>query len=55
MTKRLDAMHLNRVKALRGFIGHRAMTERSMASIDEEPARLKRRVDRSKAHRPDVS
>ncbi len=46
MSKRLDAMHLNGVKALRGFIGHRAMTERSMASIDEELAQLKRRVER---------
>jgi predicted aspartyl protease len=45
MTRRLDAMHLNGVKALRGFIGHRAM-ERFMASIDEELARLREPVER---------
>ena len=39
-------MHLNGVTALRGFIGHRAMTERAMGSIDEELAQLKQRVDR---------
>jgi uncharacterized coiled-coil DUF342 family protein len=44
--KRIDAMHLNGVTALRNFIGHRSMTERSMASIDEELAQLKRRVER---------
>ena len=44
--KRIDPMHLNGVTALRNFIGHRSMTERSMASIDEELAQLKRRVDR---------
>ena len=46
MTRRLDAMHLKGVKALRGFVGHRAMTERSMASIDEELAQRKQRVER---------
>lgn len=44
--KRLDAMHLNGVTALRSFIGHRAMTERAMGSIDEELAQLKQRVER---------
>lgn len=46
MTRRLDAMHLNGVKALRGFIGHRAMTERAMASFDADFKELKKRVDR---------
>jgi hypothetical protein len=44
--KRLDAMHLNGVTALRNFIGHRAMTERTIGSIDEELAQSKRRVER---------
>jgi hypothetical protein len=46
MTSRLDAMHLKGVKALREFVGHRAMTELSMASIDEQPAQRKQRVER---------
>ena len=46
MTRRLDAMHLNGVKALRGFIGHRAMTERAMASFDADFKERKKRVDR---------
>jgi hypothetical protein len=41
MTRRLDG-----VTALRSFIGHRAMTERSMASNDEQPAQRKQRVER---------
>ena len=41
MTRRLDG-----VTALRGFLGHRAMTEPSMASIDEELAQRKRPVER---------
>ena len=49
--KRLDAMHLNGVKALRGFIGHRAMVECTMASFEDESARLKRRVDELEASR----
>jgi vacuolar-type H+-ATPase subunit D/Vma8 len=43
---RLDAMHRNGEKALRGFIGHRAMVERTMASFEDEIATLKRRVER---------
>jgi hypothetical protein len=44
--KRLDAMHLNGVKALRGFIGHRSMAERAMASFEDEIAQLRQRVER---------
>ena len=44
--KRIDAMHLNGVTALRGFIGHRSMTERTMASFEGEVAALKQRVER---------
>jgi hypothetical protein len=29
-------MHANGMKALKSFIGHRTMTERSMASFDDE-------------------
>lgn len=43
--KRLDAMHANGMKALKSFIGHRTMTERSMASFDDEVSRLRKRVD----------
>ena len=42
--KRLDAMHLNGAKALKGFIGHRAMVERPMASFDDQVSRLEQRV-----------
>jgi ubiquinone biosynthesis protein UbiJ len=45
MDKRLDAMHANGMKALKSFIGHRTMTERSMASFDDEVQRLRKRVD----------
>ena len=50
--KRLDAMHLNGVTALRNFIGHRAMTERTIGSLDEELAQLKRRGDRLEGTTP---
>jgi chromosome segregation ATPase len=43
--KRLDAMHANGMKALKSFISHRTMTERSMASFDDEVTRLRKRVD----------
>jgi flagellar capping protein FliD len=43
--KRLDMMHANGMKALKSFIGHRTMTERAMASFDDEVTRLRRRVD----------
>jgi chaperonin cofactor prefoldin len=46
MEKRLDAMHLDGVTALPSFIGHRAMTERAMGSIEEELAQLNKRVER---------
>jgi hypothetical protein len=44
--KRIDAMHLNGVAALRSFIGHRSMTERAMASFDTDFKELKQRVER---------
>lgn len=43
--RRLDQMHLNGMKALKGFIGHRTMTERAMASFDEEVRGLRQRID----------
>lgn len=44
MQKRLDAMHLNGMKALKGFIGHRSMVERTMASFEVDMVDLKRRI-----------
>ena len=44
MEKRLDAMHLNGTKALKGFIGHRAMVERTMASFQIQSETLEQRV-----------
>jgi chromosome segregation ATPase len=44
--RRLEMMHRNGEKALRGFIGHRAMVERTMASFEDEISSLKRRVER---------
>lgn len=38
--KRLDAMHLNGLKALKGFIGHRTMVERTIASFDDQVSKL---------------
>ncbi|HEX8663729.1 MAG TPA: hypothetical protein VF744_06830 [Beijerinckiaceae bacterium] len=49
MDKRLDAMHLNGMKALRGFIGHRTMVERTIASFEDEITQLKQRVDELEA------
>ena len=46
MEKRIDAMHLNGVTALRGFIGHRSMVERTMASFESDVTALKQRVER---------
>ena len=43
---RMDAMHRNGEKALRGFIGHRAMVERTMASFEDEISMLKSRVEK---------
>jgi hypothetical protein len=43
--RRLDMMHRNGEKALRGFIGHRAMVERTIASLDDEISSLKQRVE----------
>ena len=43
--RRLDMMHRNGEKALRGFIGHRAMVERTMASFEDEISSLKRRLE----------
>ena len=45
MDKRMGAMHRNGEKALRGFIGHRAMVERTKASFEDEISGLKRRVE----------
>jgi len=45
MDRRLDVMHRNGEKALRGFIGHRAMVERMMASFEDDISSLKRRVE----------
>ncbi len=44
--RRLEMMHRNGEKALRGFIGHRAMVERTMASFEDEIGSLKQRVER---------
>jgi len=49
MEKRLDKLHANGLKALQGFIGHRAMVERTMASFEDEIAQLTRRVERLEA------
>lgn len=50
--KRLDAMHLNGMKALKGFIGHRTMVERTMAHFDDQVSRLEQRVAALEAARP---
>lgn len=50
--KRLDAMHLNGMKALKGFIGHRTMVERTMAHFDDQVSRLEQRVAALEAVRP---
>ena len=42
--KRLDPMHANGVKALKGFIGHRSMAERAMGSFEVDVSELKRQV-----------
>ena len=44
--RRLEMMHANGDKALRQFIGHRAMVERSMASFDIEMREVKRPLER---------
>ena len=56
MRARLDKLHANGLKALQGFIGHRAMVERTMGSFErtmvsfeDELAQLKRRVERLEA------
>lgn len=43
--KRLDGMHRNGMLALKNFIGHRTMTERAMASFDDEVRGLRQRLD----------
>ena len=43
--KRIGAMHQNGIKALKGFVGHRSMVERTMASFEVDGTELKRRVD----------
>ena len=47
--RRLEMMHRNGEKALRGFIGHRAMVERTMGSFEDELHSLKQRVERLEA------
>ena len=44
LEKRLEAMHINGTKALKGFIGHRTMVERTIASFDDQVSRLESRV-----------
>jgi hypothetical protein len=41
LEKRLDQLRANGLKALQGFIGHRAMVERTMASFEIELSKLK--------------
>lgn len=36
VSKRLDAVHLNGMKALKSFIGHRARVERALARFDDQ-------------------
>ena len=43
--RRLEVMQANGEKALRQFIGHRAMVERTMASFEIDLAALERRVE----------
>ena len=43
--KRLDAMQQDGIKAPKGFIGHRAMEERTMGSFEADVTELKRRTD----------
>lgn len=43
--KRLEIMHANGDKALRQFIGHRAMVERSIASFEVDMREAKRRLE----------
>jgi len=49
--KRLDVMHTNGIKALRSFIGHRSIFERTMASVENDISDLKQRVERLEAAR----
>jgi tetrahydromethanopterin S-methyltransferase subunit G len=49
--KRLDSMHANGVKALQGFVGHRNIWERTMGTVGDDIADLKRRVERLEAAR----
>ena len=44
MNRRLDAMHLNGTKALKSFIGHRTMVERTVASFEDQVTQLEARV-----------
>ena len=45
MQTRLDAMHQNGIKALKGLVGHRAMIERTVASFEIDGSELKRQVE----------
>lgn len=45
MSRRLDTMHPVGMTAPKGFIGHRSMMERAVASIDDQFAGLEARVD----------
>jgi hypothetical protein len=43
--QRLETMHANGDKALRQFIGHRAMVERSIGSFDVDMRAHERRLE----------
>ena len=45
MQTRLDALHQNGIKALKGFVGHRGMVERTVASFGIDVSALRRRVE----------
>jgi hypothetical protein len=46
---RLDRMHANGMMALRSFIGHRNIFERTMASVGDDISDLRQRVTRLEA------
>jgi predicted nuclease with TOPRIM domain len=48
---RMDSMHRNGERALRGFVGHRARVERTMASFEDEITILRTRVEKLEATR----
>jgi vacuolar-type H+-ATPase subunit D/Vma8 len=50
--RQLETMNANGVKALRSFVGHRTMVERTIASFDSDISELRRRVDALEAAQP---